>query len=306
MGDIFRLFVLFVAACAVNAYSHKPLGSVKQDLTADEKALIAYEFSKDPNATMYSVFIKEYNLNYESWKNDPDRFLKMPDQVLQWVRLVLIEIISDVKYAGAWMFSAIIEPLKGIRDVRHFFKELVNGFRMLVKMVCKDWRRGLLNFFGGLLFLISHHSVEFTAQTVLVLAVGFEIISPLGDLIKTSVEASGASGVTAVAVKRFSVTFFMVLHAIDDPLIIFSSVLPAITASNQKLNQISDPLIAKKFVKQEILGLDYPVTFSNISKEEFLKAYTSFIAFICNNTTQTLRYNNETINFSDECLIKRY
>jgi hypothetical protein len=214
--------------------------------------------------------------------------------------------ISDVKYAGAWMIAAIIHPLKGIADVKHFFRELVSGFNLLVKLVWKDWRRGLLNFFGGLLFLISHHSVEFTAQTILVLAVGFGIISPLGDLIKASVEASGASGVTAMAVKRFSVIFFMVLHAIDDPLIIFSSVLPALTASNQELKDLKDPVISKKFVKQEILCLDSSVTFSNISKQEFLNAYTCFISFICNNTTQTLRYNNETIDFSDECLIKRY
>lgn len=298
-----RMLILFLIGITVYGRSHGSLGSIKQELSQEEQALIAYEFAHNPNATMYTVFIREFSRDYQAWRNDPKKFMKLPVQVLRWIMQVLMEMFQDLKYAASWIMTSILKPLQGLTDIYQFFQGLIDGLIVLSKLIMKDWRRGLLNFFGGVLFLILHHSAEFTAQTILVLAAGFKIISPLSELIKSSVQLSGATGLTAQAVKNFCQVFFWIVHAIDDPLIILSSVLPAITAGTtdvQELN-LKDPIVAQKFVQEEILGLDSPVTYATISKQELLTAFISFKSFICRNTTRKIEINNEIVDFTDQC-----
>ena len=49
--------------------------SIKQDLGKDEQALIAFEFSQDPNVTMWAIFVKEFKKDFTVWKQNPKRGL---------------------------------------------------------------------------------------------------------------------------------------------------------------------------------------------------------------------------------------
>ena len=223
---------------------------------------------------------------------------------------VFIEMIKDIQSATNWIFSSILDPLEGkplqgLKDIHEFFKSLISGFRILGKMIAKDWRKGLANFFGGLFFIAYHHQTEFTAQLVLVLSAGFKVIDILDGCIKETVTMFGAAEETANSVKRLSNTVLIILHMIDDPLIILSAVSPAVNAVNSEefKEKLVDSKYAQKFVYQNILGLNSTDENSvkSFSKEEFKTSYSSFISFICTNTTQKVTFNGETIDYTTEC-----
>jgi hypothetical protein len=115
-----------------------------------------------------------------------------------WVYDVIVQMIKDTWIGIKWIFRSIfIDRPKGRKDVRDFFKEMWVAMKALAQMIREDPVRGLLNFFGGLFFYITHHSVEFTAQVVLLLGIGFGVIGQFTDAVKTALDkAKVASGIT--------------------------------------------------------------------------------------------------------------
>lgn len=116
--------------------------------------------------------------------------------------------LRDIASSIHWIASGILHPLMAIHDIRHFFHEMGTSLKALARMIRENPEKGLANFFGGFLYYVSHHSVEFVAQTTLLLACGFAVIPPMSEAVESvilktfSVSAGNAGALGAVRVSH--------------------------------------------------------------------------------------------------------
>ena len=107
--------------------------------------------------------------------------------------------LRDIAGTINWIATALLKPLSAIHDIKTFFKEMWSSLKTLGSMIKKDPKKGLANFFGGFLFYVTHHSVEFTAQTALLLAAGFAAIPPLSDAVQVGLKSMFTVSATSSA-----------------------------------------------------------------------------------------------------------
>lgn len=98
----------------------------------------------------------------------------------------MAEALRDIIASTGWILSSLLHPIRAGRDIKGFFKEMWHSLKALGIMLWKTPLKSLANFFGGFLYFIMHHSVEFTAQTTLLVVCGFAVIGKAVDAVDSA------------------------------------------------------------------------------------------------------------------------
>ena len=177
--------------------------------------------------------------------------------------------------------------------------QIKQGLLSLKEMWKESHRKALLNFFGGFLFYISHHGVEFSAQLILLLVAGNFIFNQIGDLATASFQAIGiASESSESALKSTVMGFLWFLHVIDDPLAILPVLLEpmhqamtTITETKRNISGIVPAYHVNAALLSQIETLEFKEevfgsmkTFDKMNITERAVAYEMFQKFICLNS----------------------
>jgi hypothetical protein len=228
----------------------------KRGLTTEEQTYIINEFRKDPNTTLLRIFEHELNVNVANLLHHPILLAKLPLKVIKAAWKLLATMLEDVAFALNWVAEGMINPRKADQDIKDYFHELKSSLKQFGVMWKKDHWRALSNFFGGFLYYLSHHGIEFSAQLILLLIGGGYVFHAIGDGVEASFMFFGLGGAESAAVLRSSLMGILwFLHCIDDPIAMFSSIMnPVLTMNNITATAVLQPQ-TKSEIQQEVFGV---------------------------------------------------
>ncbi|POM73522.1 Hypothetical protein PHPALM_9625, partial [Phytophthora palmivora] len=188
---------------------------------AADAAMSAYLLSH-PNNTLWDYFKIERRQKKAMNAKLPlkTRIKNAVTGFVDYAADTVIAMAQTLADAIEWIINTIRNPLVGVRQVTHFFKEFGTNIKSLWGLMKEDPKETAQNMAGGLLLHITHHPSEFTAETVLMISGGFAVIGGL----MAGVEA--VFGTMSNVISNVLLSVLMFIHAIDDPIYI---VTPLVT-----------------------------------------------------------------------------
>jgi hypothetical protein len=268
-------------------------------------------FRKNPHTTLMDIFLDQTSERVNAWIDNPQWFItKLPKSLLLAAKDITVEIAEDIAAALRWIGDGIETPRKAGEDIKDYWNEIKTGIKTVIVMWKEDHRKALSNFFGGLLFFVSNHPVEFGVQLGLLLASGGYVFHQIGEGAELAFKAFGLiEEGTETGLKSALVNSLWFLHSIDDPLAMLPALLAPVNQGVSVLdearnvdsdseNTANDTLNSLQLPEEEEmrnLAFGSTKSYNKMNGPERVEAFKNFQKFVCAHSNGTLIIPPEAI-----------
>ncbi|KAA1066797.1 hypothetical protein PGT21_025326 [Puccinia graminis f. sp. tritici] len=199
-----------------------------QGPTDDEKeqAWIVSYMARHPDQTLWELFTKTLDQDIQNWIHGPNPVEKAADGVVHFTVEVIEQFIKMIWAAFKWVVKFPFKLKKEWQQFKNLGAELWDGTKIAAHLFAESPINGLKTITGGLFLHLLLHPEEFTAESILLVGAGFQVINWL----VRGIEA--IAGSLPPIVGKALMSFLWFIHSLDDPLLI---VTPIFTNTAQAL-----------------------------------------------------------------------
>lgn len=258
--------------------------------------VVVEAFRRNPHVNLMDIFLDQTSERLNNWVDHPQWLLtRLPKNLILTAKNVAVEMAEDIAIAVKWIGDGIEHPRKAGQDVKAYWKEIKSGMKSLKTMWKESHRKAMANFFGGFLFYISNHSVEFGSQLFLLLFAGGFVFHQLGEGADVLLKTLGVTAETTTSgLKSALMGTLWFLHAIDDPLAMLPAFLEPLNqgvsvineakrlaGGNSTVTTFTTPGEEEK-LREMVFGSIK--SYDKMTGEERIAAFQKFQKFVCERT----------------------
>ncbi|EGG12859.1 uncharacterized protein MELLADRAFT_58767 [Melampsora larici-populina 98AG31] len=194
----------------------------------EEKWIVSY-LQSHPDQTLWELFTHTLYNDIHKWATGEDPIESGADAVVHFVSDVVQNFILMIWAAFKWVVKFPFQPKTEWKQVKGFANELWDGSKLAGGLFMDNAINGLKTIVGGLMLHLLLHPAEFTAESILLVGAGFQVIHGLIH----GMQAIAGSLPPIVGNSVMSVLIF--IHILDDPLLILTPILTNTAQSVQAI-----------------------------------------------------------------------
>lgn len=194
----------------------------------EEKWIVSY-LQSHPDQTLWELFTHTLYEDLHRWATGTDPIESGADGVVEFVAEVIQNFVLMIWAAFKWMVKFPFQPKTEWKQVKGFANELWDGSKLAGGLFMDNAINGLKTIVGGLMLHLLLHPAEFTAESILLVGAGFQVIHGLIH----GMQAIAGSLPPIVGNSVMSVLIF--IHILDDPLLILTPILTNTAQSVQAI-----------------------------------------------------------------------
>lgn len=194
--------------------------STTEEMTDDEReqAWIVSYMDKHPDKTLWELFTNTLHEDVKAWVEGPHPVEKAADAVVEFTADVIKDFIMMVWGALKWIVKFPFQSKKEWKQVKDLGHELWDGSKIAAQLFENNPIDGFKTVTGGLFLHLLLHGADFTAESILLVGAGFQVIHGLIH----GVEMVAGTLPPIVGKGLMSVLWF--IHSLDDPLLILTPI----------------------------------------------------------------------------------
>ncbi|KAH9818982.1 hypothetical protein DFH28DRAFT_1080319 [Melampsora americana] len=194
----------------------------------EEKWIVSY-LQSHPDQTLWELFTHTLYDDIHRWATGSDPIESGADAVVHFVSDVIQNFILMIWGAFKWVVKFPFQPKTEWKQVKGFANELWDGSKLAGGLFEENPINGLKTIVGGLMLHLLLYPAEFTAESILLVGAGFQVIHGL----IYGMQAIAGSLPPIVGNSVMSVLIF--IHILDDPLLILTPILTNTAQSVQAI-----------------------------------------------------------------------
>ncbi|KAI8449615.1 hypothetical protein BY996DRAFT_6418267 [Phakopsora pachyrhizi] len=221
---------LDVTCPAADNWNQKALNSSRTAISDDDREelwIISY-LDEHPDQTLWDLFSKTLSDDISKWIHGPNPLEKALDVSVEFVADVLQQFVLMIWAAFKWVVKFPFQAKKEWKELKLPSKL---GGKLAGALFLKSPIDGIKTIVGGLFLHYLLHPAEFTAETILLVGAGFQVIHAFMHGVEI------VAGTLPEVVRNSLLSVLMFIHMLDDPLLILTPVLTKTAQSMSAVQQ---------------------------------------------------------------------